>query len=130
MTSNARHGSPPRLMAHQPTRFAAAQESRPSPSPGIRMTTRMRSTRPRSPHSRPAATRATAISSSASGNSPSRAGPKEYRHEPISRDTAAEARGRDEAEIERNLANAKSQGEVVRGDTVVRVLWTGHNGGL
>src|SRR3954451_17953015 len=38
MTSNARHGSPPRLMAHQPTRFAAAQESRPSPSPGIRIT--------------------------------------------------------------------------------------------
>src|SRR6185503_18086259 len=37
MTSNARHGLPPRLMAHQPTRFTAAQESKPSPSPGIRM---------------------------------------------------------------------------------------------
>src|SRR5215207_486943 len=38
MTSNPRHGLPPRLMAHQPTRFATAQESKPSPSPGIRMT--------------------------------------------------------------------------------------------
>jgi len=38
MTSNSRHGLPPRLMAHQPTRFTAAQESKPSPSPGIRMT--------------------------------------------------------------------------------------------
>src|SRR3954449_12735271 len=38
MTSNSRHGLPPRLMAHQPTRFATAQESKPSPSPGIRMT--------------------------------------------------------------------------------------------
>src|SRR3954454_16501324 len=37
MTSNSRHGLPPRLMAHQPTRFATAQESKPSPSPGIRM---------------------------------------------------------------------------------------------
>src|SRR4051812_32852401 len=37
MISNPRHGSPPRLMAHQATRFAAAQESRPSPSTGIRM---------------------------------------------------------------------------------------------
>src|SRR4029453_13021151 len=37
MTSNSRHGLPPRLMAHQPTRFAAAQESKPSPSPGIRI---------------------------------------------------------------------------------------------
>src|SRR3954451_23103009 len=27
MISNPRHGSPPRLMAHQPTRFATAQES-------------------------------------------------------------------------------------------------------
>src|SRR3954453_5348243 len=40
MTSNSRHGLPPRLMAHQPTRFATAQESKPSPSPGIRMTDR------------------------------------------------------------------------------------------
>src|SRR3954462_12388139 len=38
MTSNSRHGLPPRLMAHQPTRFATAQESKPSPSPGIRVT--------------------------------------------------------------------------------------------
>src|SRR4051794_35281413 len=38
MISNSRHGLPPRLMAHQPTRFATAQESKPSPSPGIRMT--------------------------------------------------------------------------------------------
>src|SRR3954463_1328973 len=38
MTSNSRHGLPPRLMAHQPTRFATAQESKPSPSPGIRIT--------------------------------------------------------------------------------------------
>src|SRR3954468_21219543 len=38
MTSNSRHGLPPRLMAHQPTRFATAQESKPSPSPGPRMT--------------------------------------------------------------------------------------------
>src|SRR3954451_14375321 len=38
MTSNSRHGLPPRLMAHLPTRFTAAQESKPSPSPGIRMT--------------------------------------------------------------------------------------------
>src|SRR3954453_24076198 len=38
MISNPRHGSPPRLMAHQPTRFATAQESTPSPSPGARMT--------------------------------------------------------------------------------------------
>src|SRR4051794_12735145 len=38
MTSNPRHGLPPRLRAHQPTRFATAQESKPSPSPGIRMT--------------------------------------------------------------------------------------------
>src|SRR5215218_2222931 len=37
MTSNPRHGLPPRLMAHQPTRFATAQESKPSPSPGIRV---------------------------------------------------------------------------------------------
>src|SRR3954452_2623363 len=37
MTSNPRHSLPPRLMAHQPTRFATAQESTPSPSPGIRM---------------------------------------------------------------------------------------------
>src|SRR4051812_49719137 len=37
MTSNSRHGLPPRLMARQPTRFTAAQESKPSPSPGIRM---------------------------------------------------------------------------------------------
>src|SRR3954451_22974382 len=35
---DARHGLPPRLMAHQPTRFTAAQESKPSPSPGIRIT--------------------------------------------------------------------------------------------
>src|SRR5919107_2571671 len=38
MTSNPRHSLPPRLMAHEPTRFATAQESKPSPSPGIRMT--------------------------------------------------------------------------------------------
>src|SRR3954452_12519421 len=38
MISNPRHGSPPRLMAHQPTRFTAAQKSKPSPSPGIRIT--------------------------------------------------------------------------------------------
>ncbi len=38
MTSNSRHGLPPRLIAHQPTRFTAAQESKPSPSPGIRIT--------------------------------------------------------------------------------------------
>src|SRR3954452_1997164 len=38
MTSNPRHSLPPRLMAHQPTRFATAQESKPSPSPGIRIT--------------------------------------------------------------------------------------------
>src|SRR4051794_13377429 len=37
MISNPRHGSPPRLMVHQPTRFATAQESKPSPSSGIRM---------------------------------------------------------------------------------------------
>src|SRR3954471_21387229 len=37
MTSNPRHSLPPRLRAHQPTRFATAQESKPSPSPGIRM---------------------------------------------------------------------------------------------
>src|SRR6185503_2819400 len=37
MTSNARHGLPPRLMANQSTRFTAAQESKPSPSPGIRI---------------------------------------------------------------------------------------------
>src|SRR3954465_15565965 len=37
MTSNSRHDLPPRLMAHQPTRFTAAQESKPSPSPGIRI---------------------------------------------------------------------------------------------
>src|SRR5215212_3686113 len=37
MTSNPRHGLPPRLMAHQSTRFANAQESKPSPSPGIRI---------------------------------------------------------------------------------------------
>src|SRR3954453_6958271 len=42
MISNPRHGSPPRLMAHQPTRFATAQESTPSPSPGARMTHRLR----------------------------------------------------------------------------------------
>src|SRR4051794_40271870 len=35
---DARHGLPPRLMAHQPTRFTAAQEPKPSPSPGIRIT--------------------------------------------------------------------------------------------
>src|SRR6185295_9775744 len=34
MTSNARHGSPPRLMANQPTRFTAAQESKPNLSTG------------------------------------------------------------------------------------------------
>src|SRR4051794_3588030 len=38
MISNPRHGLPPRLTAHQPTRFATAQESKPSPSSGIRMT--------------------------------------------------------------------------------------------
>src|SRR5215203_4845325 len=32
--------------------------------------------------------------------------------------------GRDEAEIERAVANAKAQGEVGRGDTLVRALWT------
>lgn len=37
--------------------------------------------------------------------------------------------GRDDAEIERAVANAKAQGEVGRGDTVVRAVWTGHNGG-
>src|SRR3954463_5020203 len=37
--------------------------------------------------------------------------------------------GRSEAEIERALANAKAQGEVGRGDTIIRALWTGHNGG-
>ena len=37
MTRNPRHSLPPRLMAHQPTRFATAQESKPSPSPGIRI---------------------------------------------------------------------------------------------
>src|SRR4051812_39187360 len=37
MISNPRHGLPPRLMAHQPTRFATAQESKPSPSSGIRI---------------------------------------------------------------------------------------------
>src|SRR3954471_21271738 len=37
MTSNPRHSPPPRLMAHQPTRFPTAQESTPSPSPGSRM---------------------------------------------------------------------------------------------
>src|SRR3954464_11956970 len=42
MTSNSRHGLPPRLMANQPTRFTAAQESKPSPSPGIRMTSEVR----------------------------------------------------------------------------------------
>src|SRR4051795_2730089 len=38
MISNPRHSLPPRLMAHQPTRFATAQESTPSPSPGPRIT--------------------------------------------------------------------------------------------
>src|SRR3954469_10237957 len=33
MSSNPRHSLPPRLMAHQPTRFATAPESTPSPSP-------------------------------------------------------------------------------------------------
>src|SRR5687768_1082658 len=37
MTSNSRHGLPPRLMAHQPTRFTTAQESKPIPSPGVRI---------------------------------------------------------------------------------------------
>src|SRR4051795_4087636 len=37
MTRNPRHSLPPRLRAHQPTRFATAQESTPSPSPGPRM---------------------------------------------------------------------------------------------
>src|SRR3954469_23505359 len=41
MISNPRHGLPPRLMAHQPTRFATAQESKPSPSSGIRITCRL-----------------------------------------------------------------------------------------
>jgi hypothetical protein len=36
--------------------------------------------------------------------------------------------GRDEAEIERAVANAKAQAEISRGDTVVRARWTGHNG--
>ena len=38
MISNPRHGLPPRLRAHQPTRFATAQESKPSPSSGSRIT--------------------------------------------------------------------------------------------
>src|SRR4051795_7528071 len=42
MISNPRHSLPPRLMAHQPTRFATAQESKPSPSSGIRMSEMMR----------------------------------------------------------------------------------------
>ena len=37
--------------------------------------------------------------------------------------------GHDAVEIERNLATAKARGEVGRGDTVIRALWTGHNGG-
>jgi hypothetical protein len=36
--------------------------------------------------------------------------------------------GHDEAEIERAVANAKAQAEISRGDTLVRALWTGHNG--
>ena len=38
--------------------------------------------------------------------------------------------GRDEAEIERAVANAKAQAEISQGDTLVRALWTGHNGTL
>src|SRR3712207_1347234 len=37
--------------------------------------------------------------------------------------------GRNEAEIERAVVDAKAQRNVARGDTVVRALWTGHNGG-
>src|SRR3954471_16527057 len=54
MTSNSRHGLPPRLMAHQPTRFATAQESKPSPSPGIRMTAARHWHRSATPYSAPA----------------------------------------------------------------------------
>ncbi len=36
--------------------------------------------------------------------------------------------GRDEAEIERTVADAKAGGDIGRGDTVVRAVWTGHNG--
>jgi hypothetical protein len=36
--------------------------------------------------------------------------------------------GHDAAEIGRALVNAKARGEVGRGDTVVRALWTGHHG--
>ena len=36
--------------------------------------------------------------------------------------------GRNEAEIEHAVASAKAQGELGRDDTVVRAVWTGHNG--
>src|SRR3954468_19395457 len=37
--------------------------------------------------------------------------------------------GRNEAEIERAVADARAGGSLSRGDTVVRALWTGHSGG-
>src|SRR3954453_19045818 len=61
MTSNSRHSLPPRLMAHQPTRFATAQESKPSPSPGIRMTPV--DTRPARPEANPSLRHSAAIGS-------------------------------------------------------------------
>ena len=36
--------------------------------------------------------------------------------------------GRDEAEIEQAVASARAGGSLGRGDTIVRALWTGHNG--
>ena len=37
--------------------------------------------------------------------------------------------GRSPAEIEQAVTAAKTSGTIVRGDTVVRAVWTGHNGG-
>src|SRR3954464_9066009 len=63
MTSNSRHGLPPRLMAHQPTRFATAQESKPSPSPGIHISRLERvASRPEEFHLRPLTERCGSLS--------------------------------------------------------------------
>jgi hypothetical protein len=37
--------------------------------------------------------------------------------------------GRSEAELARAVTEARESGSVNRGDTLVRALWTGHNGG-
>ena len=37
--------------------------------------------------------------------------------------------GRSPAETEQGMAAAKARGEVGHGDTIIRALWTGHNGG-